>query len=256
MPRARFRVPKRMMCLATAIVLAGSVGCLPRQALAQHGEGHQCRHHGSKGGGGDRNRASFQLEAAREIANDWATARLSVQIEGRQSAKVAAQVNAAMAAALDRAKRTDGVEVRSGGYSTHPVYDDGLVVRWRAHQDLVLESGDIDELSKLIGALQSKSVTLNGIVFGVRRETREAIEDELVSEVLARFRARAALVAEGLGAKEWSLGDVSVGTAGSGPPVMVRHERARLSSFADAPPAFEGGTSEVRVTASGTVRLE
>ena len=127
MPRARFRVPKRMMCLATAIVLAGSVGCLPRQALAQHGEGHQCRHHGSKGGGGDRNRASFQVEAAREIANDWATARLSVQIEGRQSAKVAAQVNAAMAAALDRAKRADGVEVRSGGYSTHPVYDLSLI---------------------------------------------------------------------------------------------------------------------------------
>ncbi len=256
MSRARFRIPVRLLCLATTIVLAGSVGSLPRQALAQHADGHQCRHHDGKGGGGGRNRASFQVEAVREIANDWATARLSVQAEGPQAAKVAAQVNSAMAAALARAKRSDEIEVRSGGYSTHPVYDDGLVVRWRAHQDLVLESGDIDELSKLIGALQTKSVTLNGIVFGVRRETREAVEDELVSEVLARFKARAALVAKGLGAKEWSLGDVSVGTGGSGPPVVMRHERARPSSFADAPPAFEGGTSEVRVTASGTVRLE
>ena len=200
-------------------------------------------------------RAAFEVEAVREVANDWATARMTVQAEGKQAASVAAEVNRAMAAATERAKRTEGVEVRSGGYSTNPVYDDGRVVRWRSSQTLVLESDDTDVLSRLIGELQSESVLLSGIEFSVRRETRQAIEDELISEALARFRARARLVAEGLGAEEWSVANVNVGAAGSAGPPIVYHERAL--SYKSAPaPAFSAGTSEIRVTASGTVRLD
>ena len=149
------------------------------------------------------------------------------------------------------------MEVRSGSYSTHPIYDDGRVVRWRASQDLILESGDVDRLSGLIGELQSASVLLSGIQFGVKRETRAALEDELISEALKRFRTRADLVARGLGSDEWSLIDVSVGTSNSAPP--RRHmERARMQSFSDAAPApaLEAGTSEVRVQASGTIELD
>jgi len=231
----------RSIPLLTTLLLA----CLATPAWAGHGEASP------------RNRASFQIEAVREIANDWATARLSVVSEGKEAAAVAANVNKAMAAALKRAKRAKGIEVRSGSYATHPIYDDGRVVRWRASQDLVLESGDVDQLSKLIGELQSASVLLSGIQFGVKRETRAALEDELISEALKRFRARADLVARGLGSKAWSLIDVSVGTSNSGPP--RRHlERARMQSFSDAapPPAFEAGTSEVRAQASGTIELD
>ncbi|MEM9174749.1 MAG: SIMPL domain-containing protein [Myxococcota bacterium] len=200
-------------------------------------------------------RATFQVEAVREVANDWATARMTVQAEGKRAAEVAARVNAEMEAAMETVKGASGIEVRSGGYSTNPVYDDGRVVSWRASQTLLLESGDTDALSRLIGTLQSKSVLLSGIEFGVRRETRREVEDTLIREALTRFRARAALVAEGLGAARWSVADVSVGAASSAPPPVFRRERAMTMSSAPAP-SFAAGTSEIRVTASGTVRLD
>lgn len=240
--------------LLFALSLGTSVACAEGDA-GEHVCPHHAGRHGKPGHPGPRDRATFQVEAVREVANDWATARMTVQAEGKQAAAVAAEVNTSMKAALDRAKRADGIEVRSGGYSTHPVYDDGRVVRWRASQTLLLESGDTDALSRLIGTLQSESVMLSGIEFGVRRETRQAIEDALISEALTRFRARAKLVAEGLGAKSWSVAEVNVGATGSAPPPVFRHERAR--SMASAPaPSFAAGTSEVRVTASGTVRLD
>ena len=197
-------------------------------------------------------RASFQVEAVREVANDWAMARMTVQAEGKQAAEVAAEVNRAMKQTMERAKLASGIEVWSGGYSTSPVYDDGQVVRWRASQVLVLESSDPDGLSRLIGELQSESLLLSGIDFSVRRETRQSLEDELIRESLSRFRQRAKLVAEGLGAEQWSVGKVEVGTAST--PVF---HRERAMAFKSAPaPSFSPGTSEIRVTASGTVRLD
>jgi len=206
-----------------------------------------------------RNRASFQVEALREIANDWATARLSVVAEGKDPAAVADSVNRRMASALTVAKRVKGVEPRSGAYVTQPIYNDGRVVRWRARQELRVESGDVDRLAALIGDLQGESVLLSSIDFSVKRETRTRLEDELIEEALAAFRTRAARIAKGMGAKDWSLVSLSVGHSG-GQPRMV-HMRAEsdmmsASMSKAAAPVFEAGTSEVRIQVSGNVELD
>lgn len=204
-----------------------------------------------------RNRVSFQVEATREIANDWVTARLSVVAEGKDPAVVADSVNRKMAAALAKSKKTKGVEVRSGAYVTQPVYDNRRVVRWRAHQELTAESEDVDQLSKLIGTLQSDAVLLSSINFSVKRETRKALEDELISEALTLFRARAALVAEGMGSKEWSLVRLSIGHSGGNPRrVHMRAEADMMSMSKAAAPAFEAGTSEIQIQVNGEVELE
>lgn len=233
--------------LALSLVLALCACASP--ARAEHG-GHGGPHSA-------RNRASFQVEAVREIPNDWTTARLSVVAEGKEPAFVAKTVNEAMEKAVARAKRARGVEVQTGSYTTHPIYDDGRVVRWRASQELRLESGEVDALAKLIGDLQNASVLLSGMDFSVRRETRKALEDKLIQEALSRFRARADLIAKGMAAKSWSLIDVSVGTTNAAPH-RVYNDRARMQSFAEAAvaPTLEAGTSEVRVHASGVVELD
>jgi predicted secreted protein len=204
-----------------------------------------------------RNRVSFQVEARREVANDWATARLSILAEGKDLAVVANTVNTQMKAALARAKRTKDVEVRSGAYVTQPVYDHGRIVRWRARQELRVESGDVDRLSKLIGALQGEAVTLSGIDFSVKRETRNALEDELINEALAAFRTRAALIAKGMNAADWSLVGLSIGRSGGQPRMVhMRAESDMMSMSKSAPPVFEAGTSEVRIQVDGNVELE
>ena len=210
-------------------------------------------HHGD----GPRNRASLQVEAVREVENDWATARLNVFAEGKSAAIVAKQVNETMARVVARAKKARDVERRSGGYTTQPIYDDGRVVRWRGSQELRLESADADRLAELVGALQADDVHLVGIVFSVQRKTRKALEDELIAEALQAFRQRADLIAKGMGAKAWSLIDVSVGTTSHQPrPMMMEARGARYSSMDSAPPTFEPGTSEVRVQANGVVELD
>lgn len=204
-----------------------------------------------------RNRASLQVEAVREVENDWASARLSVFAEGKSAAMVASQVNAAMARVVARARKAKDVDRRTGGYTTQPIYDDGRVVRWRGSQELRLESGNADRLAELVGALQADDVLLVGIQFSVRRETRRKLEDELIAEALAAFRDRADLIAKGMGAKAWSLIDVSVGTTSHGPqPVMRMEARSSYSLLGSSPPTFEAGTSEVRVQANGVVELD
>ena len=204
-----------------------------------------------------RNRASFQVEVTREIANDWVTARLSVVAEGKDPAVVADSVNQKMAAALATAKKARDVEVSSGAYTTQPVYDNGRVVRWRAHQELIAESGEVDRISKLIGQLQNDSVLLSNINFSVKRATRKALEDELITEALAAFRARAALIARGLGAGDWSLVGLSVGHSGGHPRrVHMRAEADMMSMSKAAAPSFEAGTSEIQVQVSGDVELD
>jgi predicted secreted protein len=202
-----------------------------------------------------RNRVSLQVEANREIANDWTTARLSVVAEGKDPAAVAASVNRQMTSALKIAKGAKGVDVSSGAYVTQPVYDDGRVVRWRASQILRIESGDVDRLSTLIGELQEESVLLSGIEFSVKPETRNALKEELIKEALALFRSRAALVATAMGEKSWSLISLSIGDSGGRPRMM--HMQAEASTMSrSAPPAFEAGTSDIRVQASGNIELD
>ena len=233
--------PLRLLLALVGLVLSSAI---PTLAVARDAE--------------PRNRASFRVEAVREVENDWVTARLSVVAEGKQASAVADEVNTVMAQALERAKRATGVERRSGGYVTQPVYEEGRIVRWRATQDLRLESSDVEALSALIGDLQGGSVLLSGIQFSVRRETRQALEDELIAEALAAFRARADRIAAGLGEQEWSLIDVSVGTTATAPyrVQMESHNMRLRSSKAMAAPALEAGSSEIRIQASGTVELD
>ncbi len=202
-----------------------------------------------------RNRVVFQVEAVREVQNDWATARLTVSSEGKDASVVAADVNRIMASAVARSKDSEVIEVTTGSYVTHPVHDDGRIVRWRAFQELRLETGDVDELAELVGELQGRGVALSGIDFSVAKETRRALEDELIEEALGAFQARAARVAGAMGRKSWSLIALSVGQDGQPPPFPVRRE-ARMMALGSQPVTLEGGTSEIRVVVDGTIELE
>lgn len=203
-----------------------------------------------------RNRASFQVVVTREVENDWATARLTAMAEGQDPARVAADVNARMARALATARKEKGVEVESGGYVTQPVYDASRIVRWQAWQEIRLESADVDRLSKLIGQLQEAEMQLSGIEFSVKRETREALQNELTLEALAAFRARADLISKGMGSAGWSLVSMSVGLGGGQPRHYAMRAESDMAMKSAAAPAFEAGKSELQITVDGNVELD
>jgi predicted secreted protein len=201
-----------------------------------------------------KNRVSFQVERSRDVANDWVVATVGVTEEDSDAARLAGRVNEAMRWALDVAKRVEEVEARSGGYQTHPVHDSGKIVRWRASQDLLLESGDVDALSALLGELQSR-LLLRGVSFGVSPETRRETEKALVTEALGAFQQRAKQVQGDLGARDHAIVSVSIHTPrGGGRPMAM--EMRSVAKAGVAPPAFESGESTLSVNVDATIELE
>jgi predicted secreted protein len=234
--------PHRVATCASAFVFAAlaivaSVACAGEDADPMH-------------------RVSFQVERSREVANDRITAVVGITAEDPDSARLAERINKTMGSALATAKARGGITVKSGGYSTHPVHQDGKLRRWRASQDLILESSDVQAVTELVGELQGE-LQLRSIQFSISPERRRAVEDELIAEVLAGFRARADLVREHLGAKHYEIVTISVNTQGGGPrPVMRMAAMEVASSRAASVPALEGGSSRMVVHVNGTIELE
>ena len=198
-----------------------------------------------------RNRVSFQVRATRTVENDRVGAVLVASAEAAEAADCAAAVNEAMAWALDRSRGQTGVSVRSGGYNTHPVYDDGKIRRWRARQELILEGSDTEALAGVVGKLQSK-LALESFQFSISDARRRETEDALIGEALGAFRERAELVRRSLDAQSWRLDEVFLDTEqGVVPHMKMQRMEAQLAG-----PAVESGTSQVTIQVRGTIALE
>jgi predicted secreted protein len=202
-----------------------------------------------------KNRVLFSVERSREVANDWITALIGTSDEDSDAARLADRVNQKMTWALGVAKQAHGIEVRSGGYQTHPVHDEkGKITRWGASQDLILEGSDVDAVSALIGKLQSQ-LALRSISFSVSPETRRKTEDGLIGDALMAFQERAKRVQSGLGARDYELVSLSLQMPGGGGPVPA-YARAEMMMGKVAAPSFESGRSTLTVRVDATIELD
>ena len=201
-----------------------------------------------------RNQVSFSVARSREVENDWVTAIVGATHESTDPAEVAKRVNTDVGWGTELARATAGVRVRTGGYTTRPITDKrSATTRWRGSQTLVLEAADAQLLSELIGKLQAR-LQLQNIHFSVSPERRRAVEDELVDEALAAFRARAERVQKKLGAVGYEIVSIRVDAAGA-PPPMPRRGAVMMADAAVPPPALEAGTSTLRAGAHATIEL-
>ncbi|HWS03975.1 MAG TPA: SIMPL domain-containing protein, partial [Gammaproteobacteria bacterium] len=163
--------------------------------------------------------------------------------------------NKTMAWALDQSKGQKGIDVRSGGYSTQPVYNKNALSGWRASQQLILEGGDFTRIGKLIGVLQQQ-LQLSAVSFSVAPKTRAAVEQRLIDQALDGFKQRAEQVRKNIGVPNYRIVEINIMTedAPIQPMPMMRAEAMSMESVAK--PSFEGGDSDVRVSVQGTVQLQ
>jgi len=202
------------------------------------------------------NLVSFAAQASREVPNDLLGATLAAETEGSDPAALAAEVNRTMQNALALAREYRQVKVRSGSYQTLPVYDKHRIARWRARQDLRLESTEFAAVTELIGRLQS-SMVVSGMTLSVSTEARRHAENSLIGEALAAFDERARLVRDALKAKGYRIRDLQVSGGGGGGPVPMASMAARAAvSELRTAPAVEAGTTRIVITASGTIQLQ
>jgi len=200
------------------------------------------------------NRVSFQVESSREVANDRVRAVVGITDEDADAARLADRVNQTMARALAKARTAAGVRVESGGYTTYPVHENGKLRRWRASQDLVLESAGVQAITELIGALQAE-LQLRSVEFQVSPERRRATEDELIAEALKFFQARAEIIRTNLGARHYEVVQISI-NGDHGPPIRPMQMEARSVGAMVAPPALESGSSRLTIFVNGTIELD
>jgi len=199
---------------------------------------------------------SFQVEVGREVGNDRMLAILNATAEEKKPADLADRINSTMAWALDQTRANKQVTLRSGSYQTYPVYGDNRkIVRWRGRQELQLESQDVDQLSQLVGTLQSQ-LQMQSMQFSVSHDRRQQVENELIEQALEAYQARAEIVRKSLGAKTYKLLDINIHSAGRSPVIPMRAEAvSTMSRSSVSKPALEQGTSRVDVQVSGKIRL-
>jgi predicted secreted protein len=203
------------------------------------------------------NQVDLQAEVSREIQNDLMLAAVHAEANDASAAKVADQLNRATAAALKAAGEFKAVKARSGFNQTFPVYDrNGKLTGWRGRAEVRLESKDFAAMASLIGKLQS-SLQLGSVTFAVSPELRRQTENDLITEAVAAFRSRADIATRAIGGRSYKIRRIGINTGGMFPPPRPMAAQARAAAPAEVtPPTFEGGTSTVQVSASGSIQVE
>lgn len=203
------------------------------------------------------NRVDFQVETAREVANDLLTANMTVEIQDKQPGRVAQQINAALNDALLKASAFSAVKASSGQQSTYPVYGkNNRIDAWRGHGEIRLESRDFKAAGELIMQLQT-TLQLGGVQFSVAPDTRAQIENALIAEAIRAFQTRADAIRAAVGAKSYKTVHFSINSGGTPPHYPMPMMRGMAVSEAAIPaPEFAGGESRMTVQISGTIETQ
>ncbi len=203
-------------------------------------------------------RIDFQTEVEKEIANDLLFATLSVELNNKNPALLAKDLTTITNDALKMGAHFKGVKLTSGNQQTYPIYNDkNRLEGWRGRAEIKVESKDFKAAGELISQLQGK-LQLNNLNFSVAPETRRELENQLITEAVAAFRARADKIKGAWGAKAYKLVHMNLGTTNNNQPQpMYMMRTAKVEMASDAPAAdYSAGESRLNVQVSGSIELE
>lgn len=196
----------------------------------------------------------LSAEAEHTAANDLARATAFVEASDNSPAELARRVNKAIAAALETAKTSANVKVRSGATHTYPTYGKGgrNIEGWRMRSEILLESRDLSALAELLGKLQA-TLAVGQIQLLPAPETRRKAENVAMLEAVGAFKSKADLIAGALG-KPYKIRQLTIGSGARQPVYPVARGLAMAATEA-APMPLEAGESVVSVTVSGQIEL-
>ncbi len=203
------------------------------------------------------NRVDFQIEAAREISNDLLVANMSVEIQDKQPARVAQQLNTALNDALKTASAFSAVKASSGTQQTYPIYGkNNQIAAWRGHGEIRLESRDFKAAGELIMQLQA-TLQLGGLQFSIAPDTRLQTENALIAEAIKSFQNRSDAIRAAVGAKSYKTVHFAINSGGMPPGYPVQMMRsAAIADSAIPAPEFAAGESRMTVQINGTIELQ
>ncbi|MDF1588405.1 MAG: SIMPL domain-containing protein [Gammaproteobacteria bacterium] len=199
------------------------------------------------------NQINIQASASQQLANDQLTANLMVQQSGRNTAKLANQVNRKMAMILEKSHAFNAIKTKTTSYSTNPVYKNGVIESWQVSQNIMLTSQDFDALAEFVGQL-NELATVQSMTFSISEQAIDDIKDELTKQAISNFKNKAKMIAQQFDKVDYVLVNVSIDSNYYQPQAKM----GRVMMMADAesaPPALAAGTDNVSVHINGTIEL-
>ena len=196
------------------------------------------------------------------VAPDQLDVGLRAEVQGTDAARIQQQVNAAIAAAIAKAKAS-GLKVATGGYSVYQVHAGGPARPrdrtdpvWRASQGITLSGSDSVQLLDLAGRLQADGLLMSGMAFSIAPATRREAEARLTEEAVAGLRAQAERVAAAFGARVAGWRDIQVQHTLPMPVAMSgRLMMAKAAMAEDSPPSAEPAPQTVEVVINAEIIL-
>lgn len=204
-----------------------------------------------------RPRLNLDASAWREVVQDRVVATVYAEQESPEPAAGQAQVSRLLAPVLERLRGNTELEVQSAGYRTDPVWQKSRIVGWRTRGALQITGKPSESFNALVGELAT-TLNLQSVTYVLSRETRLAVEQELIAQAVKAFHEKADTAARALGFRGYEVREVSI--AGSGPggpepiPRPMMMSRAAGADEAVPLPGAEGRTT-VTTTVSGSVVL-
>ncbi|MXP63436.1 DUF541 domain-containing protein [Roseomonas sp. M0104] len=193
------------------------------------------------------------LSEAAEVlrAPDEVRATLRVEARGASAAAVQAQVNGAMAGALEQARAVQGVQASTGGYWTGRNEEKR---DWTATQALILRGTEPAPLLDLAGKLQAQGLAMGGLDWMLSRPLEVEARKEAGRMAIEALRQRAEAVAAQLGLRVARLSKLQVEVA-SQPMPRMRVAMMAARQEAAPPPVSAPEAVPVSATASGEFLL-
>ncbi len=230
---------------ATALLALGAAALISVPAMAE-----EARY----------NQVSVRAEVNKEVSRDLMNVTLYTEAQNTDPAKLAAEVTQTLNKALGQARQVKDITIRQGNRSSYPIYEDKgqKITGWRERAELRLESADFAALSKLTGEMLG-DMKMGGMDFSIAPPTRKASEDELLKEAVTAFRTRAQLITDALGGTGYKVVNLNFNTSGYPQPYfrapVMMMKAARPEADGAPTPDVEAGTSQVTVTADGTIEV-
>jgi predicted secreted protein len=204
-------------------------------------------------------RLTLSATAVAELPHDWLQIRLGSQREGSDAATVQRLLKSDVDAALNQLRPSAEVgqlQLTSGPLALHPRYGrDGKTNGWQGSAELVVEGRDISRISQSTGSVQN--MVIQGLQFSVSQHARANGEEQLQSQAIDRFRAKAQNAAKAFGFSGFQVVQVQLGSTDQGGstnrPYLAM--AAKAMSADQAPIPVEPGRTQVQLTVSGTVQL-
>lgn len=204
------------------------------------------------------NQVSLRAEVSKEVARDLMVVTLYTEAQNSDPAKLANDITNGMNKALEKARAVKDIKLSQDSRNSYPIYDNKTqkITGWRERAELRLESANFPALSKLTGELLQE-LKMGGMDFAIAPATRKTSEDALLKDAIDAFKARAQLTTEALGGKGYKVVNLNLNSSGYPHPYARGAMMMKASMDAEAAPSpeIEAGTSQVSISADGTIEV-